>query len=228
MSDPRGKPKGGKTVKLFREDPPKPPSVARDVEATVVGGAPAGWEPEITDHDLEDPVPAEPAPPAEPETPPSGVSPPEPDRPLIEVEVRKVKNLATNARRPPPAYEIWTKNRVYNLDTTLTCIEVIELSSGRTDERHQLMGAQLVGGQKRRDDGNELSYPLPVPGTDAVFQRKDEKGRVRLVMTSKVTRVILHVQRVVVVADKAEHSWDQITSSRHVTHAMREFAAKEK
>jgi hypothetical protein len=228
MSDSRGKPKAGKTVKLFREEAPKPPSVARDAEATVVGGAPAGWEPEITDHDLEDPGPPPSPAPEEPPTPASSELPAEVDRPLIEVEVRKVKNLATHVRRPPPAYEIWTKNRVYNLDTSLTCVEVIELSNGRTDEKHQLLGAQLVGGQKHREEGNELSYPLPVPGTDAVFQRRDEKGRVRLVMTSKVTRVILHVQRVVVIADKAEHSWDQITSSRNVTHAMRDYAAKNK
>ncbi|MEZ4225864.1 MAG: hypothetical protein R3B13_33260 [Polyangiaceae bacterium] len=207
-----------KTVKMFQDEgdgrPPRPPSINRDSEATVVGSAPAGWgEPEITDHELDEPK--EPEKPAEPPR----AEPAE--RPLIEVEVRKVKNLATHARRPPPAYEVWTKNRVYNLDTSLICTEVIELSSGRTDEGHQLIGARLVGGQRRRDEGNELSYPLPVPGTDAVFQRKDAKGRVRLVMTSKVTRVILHVQRVVVVADNSEHTWDQITSSRHISDIIR-------
>ena len=224
MSKPSGKIKN-KTVKMFPEDaPPRPPTPNRDPETTVVGAAPAGWEPEITDHGLDDPS----EPHAVPESPASSKSQPQAERPPIEVEVRRVKNLATHAKRPPPAYEIWTKNRVYNLDTTLTCVEVIELSTGRTDKKHQLMGAQLVGGQKRRDEGNELSYPLPIPGTDAVFQRRDDKGRVRLVMTSKVTRVILHVQRVVVIADKSENTWDQITSSRQMTKAFLEAVEKAK
>lgn len=198
------KPTPGKTVRMFHSESEAP---QRDTESTIVGAAPVGWEPEITQSE---PAPEITAPTTTPHSSTMALS----DRPPIEVELRFVKNLATHARRPPPSYEIWTKNRVYNLDTALTCTEVIDLSSGASDEKHQLIGAQLVGGQRRSEDGNELSYPLPTPGTDAVFQKSDPKGRVRLIMTSKVTRVILHVQCVKVSSEKAEHTWDQITSSR--------------
>ncbi len=213
MSGSPIKPGPGKTVRLFPEGEgaPAPPAPSRDSESTVVGSAPLGWEPAITEGE-EPSAPSSPRAVHTPRTP--HTVPPQSDRPPIEVEVRYIKNLATHARRPPPAYEIWTKNRVYNLDISLTCTEVIDLSTGATDDRHQLIGAQLVGGQRRSDDGNELSYPLPTPGTDAVFQKPDPKGRVRLIMTSKVTRVLLHVQCVKVIPENAEHTWDQITNSR--------------
>ncbi len=206
MSKPRRP--GDKLTKTQRQFADVEPTIVGpppDVEPTLVGSAPVGWTPET------EPPPAVRVQ-AAPEPPP----PPE-SRPPVEVEVRSIKNPATLARRQLPTYELWTKNRVYNLDSTLSCIEVIDLASGRTDKKHTLLGAQLVGGQMRTSDGNELSYPLPTPGSDAVFQKLDAKGRVRLVMTSKVTRIILHVQLVRVIADESEVTWDHIASSRHGT-----------
>lgn len=204
--------KSGKLSKTQRQFPEEATIVGPppDVEPTLVG-APLGWAPEPeqpTAVQVEAPIP----PPAATEAPSEPVAEP---RPAVEVEVRTVKNPATLARRQLPTYELWTKNRVYNLDATMSCIEVIDLASGRTDKKHTLLGAQLVGGQMRTPDGNELSYPLPTPGSDAVFQKLDNKGRVRLVMTSKVTRVILHVQLVRVIADESEMTWDHIASTRH-------------
>jgi hypothetical protein len=136
-------------------------------------------------------------------------------RPQIEVEVRKVSSAASVARRTPPAYEVWTKNRVYALDATMTCIDVIDLASGQSDRRHPFIGGQLVGGQRRVHDSNELTFPLPTPSSEAVFQTRDAAGRVRLVVTSRVTRVILHVQVVKVAEQSRDTTWNQITSTRH-------------
>lgn len=144
--------------------------------------------------------------------PSSPVASPRVDRPPVEVEVRKLSPNA--ARRAPPAYEIWTKNRVYALDPTLVCTDVIDLATGQSDAKHPFLGGQLVGGQRRVNDNNELTFPLPTPGSEAVFQTLDMNRRARLVVTSKVTRVILHVQVVRVDERQKDDTWGAITSSR--------------
>lgn len=135
-------------------------------------------------------------------------------RPPVEVEVRRVSSAASVSRKAPPAYEIWTKNRVYALDGTMRCIEVIDLASGRTETKHPFVGSQLVGGQLHLDDSNELTFPLPTPGAEAVFQSVDAAGRPRLSLTSRVTRVLLHVQVVRVAEKQSDDTWDVIASSR--------------
>jgi len=147
--------------------------------------------------------------------PPERSSPtaaPRSERPQVEVEVRKLSPTA--ARRAPPAYEIWTKNRVYALDPTLVCTDVIDLATGQSDRKHAFLGGQLVGGQRRVEDNNELTFPLPTPGSEAVFQTYDANRRPRLVITSKVTRVILHVQIVRVAEKQKDDTWGAIASSR--------------
>lgn len=136
-------------------------------------------------------------------------------RPTIEVEVRRVSNVATRGRRVPTIYEIWTKNRVYALDAELKCIEVIDLSTGQSDSRHPFLGASVVGGQRKVKDANELTFPLPTPDAEAVFQVVTPNGRTQLMVTSKVTRVILHVQVVKLSPKQSEAAWDTITSSRN-------------
>jgi hypothetical protein len=135
-------------------------------------------------------------------------------RPPVEVEVRRISSTASVTRKAPPAFEIWTKNRVYALDSSLRCVEVIDLASGRTEVQHPFIGAQLVGGQMRVGDNNELSFPLPTPGAESVFQTTDPAGRPRLSVTSRVTRVLLHVQVVKVSEKQRDDTWDVITSSR--------------
>ncbi|MCC6898077.1 MAG: hypothetical protein IT377_03830 [Polyangiaceae bacterium] len=144
--------------------------------------------------------------------PSSPVASPRVQRPPVEVEVRKLSPTA--ARRAPPAYEIWTKNRVYALDATLVCCDVIDLATGQSDTKHPFLGGQLVGGQRRVNDNNELTFPLPTPGSDAVFQTLDASRRPRLVVTSKVTRVILHVQVVRVDERQKDDTWGAIASTR--------------
>ncbi len=132
-------------------------------------------------------------------------------RPALEVEVRKMSLEA--ARRMPRVYEIWTKNRVYSLDATLVCIEVIDLASGAARTTHPFVGARLVGGQLASERAHEVSFPLPAIGSEAVFQKHDQKSRIRLSVTSAVTRVILHMQRAVVPQEHRDAAWGRITQS---------------
>jgi hypothetical protein len=219
---------------------PKPPKPVRPSveESTMVGTAPPGWAEAIAQaqadadlaeglEDRTDPGQQHGATLIGPNTDFAVVSPTvpaaarvepvmsePPSRPPVEVEVRRVSSAASVSRKAPPAYEIWTKNRVYALDGTMRCVEVIDLASGRTETKHPFVGAQLVGGQLNVDDNNELTFPLPTPGAEAVFQTVDAAGRPRLSLTSRVTRVLLHVQVVRVAEKQSDDTWDVIASSR--------------
>lgn len=192
--------------------PPGPPSW--DDEATIVW-SPPDWI-DDTDEATHTLTPEGGAPLAEPtqreahavEAPGRG----EPQqRPAVEVEVRKMSLEA--ARRMPRVYEIWTKNRVYSLDAALTCIEVIDLASGAARAQHPFVGARLVGGQLNTERTHEVSFPLPAIGSEAVFQKQDHRNRIRLSVTSPVTRVILHMQRATVPQEQRDAAWGRITQS---------------
>jgi len=129
----------------------------------------------------------------------------------IEVEVRRLSGPAALGPHARRTYEIWTRNRVYSVDSRLECVEVIDLATGQSDPNHAFLGARLVGGQLRDDGSNELTFPLPTPGSEAVFQKQDDQRRIRLSVTSRVTRVILHVHRVKVGSDERDGAWGQIT-----------------
>ncbi len=144
-----------------------------------------------------------------PASSPRGSVPDGGPRPAVEVETRRVSAQSVQLTRL--AYEVWTKNRVYNLDGTMCCYEVIDLATGQSQEHHPFLGARLVGGQRRTGEDSELSFPLPVPGSDAVFQKNDENKGIRLAVTSAVTRVILHVHRVDVRAPERDQAWGKIT-----------------
>jgi hypothetical protein len=152
--------------------------------------------------------------PAREQTPPGGAPAEVGERPVIEVEVRKISSANVLAKRTQCVYEIWTKHRVYSLDAGLACVEVIDLASGHSEKSHPFLGARLVGGQGRGASGTELTFPLPTPGSEAVFQAIDAQRRIRLSITSKVTRVILHVQRVQVGSEQRDSTWDKIASTR--------------
>jgi hypothetical protein len=164
--------------------------------------SPPDWDPD-DDNTQTDPQP-EPVPPSVAEAP---------QRAAVEVEMRKISPQAVKHARI--AYEIWTRNRVYNLDASLQCFDVIDLATGTSNERHPFVGARLVGGQMRQGEHAELSFPLPAPGADAVFQKTDEQQRIRLAITSTVTRVILHVHQVEVRGPERDHTWGRITRTGH-------------
>lgn len=131
--------------------------------------------------------------------------------PPIEVEYIR----ETDASVSPTAavvLEIWTRNRIYHVDANLTCVAVINRSTGAPEEHHTLKGTRLTGGQRRSRStlAIEIVVPFPVPGTEAVFKHAGKRGA-QYGQTSTVERVILRVRKLVVGSTGAEPAWDEIT-----------------
>ncbi len=114
------------------------------------------------------------------------------------------------------AVEVWTENHVYAVDWEMTCIEVRSVVSKKIDSRHALLGARLTGGQKGTPADMELTYPLPRPGTEAVFERR-QGNNARFIRTSLVTRVILKLHVVAVTREKLNPAWNKITGAWKAT-----------
>lgn len=112
--------------------------------------------------------------------------------------------------RPYRALEIWTQNRVYVVDSTLTCIEVLDRKTGRQEQKHSVLGARLTGGQRQYGKTVHLARPFPVPGTEAVFESPERRRVAGL--TTKVERVVLRLQVTSFVTD-ASGAWDDVTSA---------------
>jgi hypothetical protein len=132
----------------------------------------------------------------------------EPNLGIEIVRVEEPPSLAPDDRWT--AVEIWTKNRVYHIDAAMACIGVVRRATGLRDDRSECLGARLGGGQARRGDVAELSHPLPMPGTEAVFELVDG-SRKKFLATSTVERVILRVGVVQVEPPRAEPTWKEIT-----------------
>lgn len=107
--------------------------------------------------------------------------------------------------------EVWTRNRIYIVDSALECIEVTDRRTGAAEPAHSLLGATLVGGQRKYAKTMHISRPFPVPGTEAIFVRDEKKSR-PAGLTSKVERVVLHVHIASVAMEKGDDAWDDVTS----------------
>ena len=107
--------------------------------------------------------------------------------------------------------EVWTRNRVYVIDSALECIEVNDRRTGSSETSHSLLGATLVGGQRKYSKTMHISRPFPVPGTEAIFVRPGKKAQ-PAGLTSKVERVVLHVHIASVAVDEGADVWDDVTS----------------
>ena len=106
------------------------------------------------------------------------------------------------------ALEVWTQNHVYGLDAGAVCRVVRDLGSTGEDREHPIVGARLLGGQRRGPGGRiaEVSFPLPKIGSMAVFATQVGKRR-SVSETSTVTRVVLR-QRVVALAQGEAPTWN--------------------
>jgi hypothetical protein len=114
---------------------------------------------------------------------------------------------------PYRALEVWTQNRVYFVDSTFLCVEVIDRRTGQADPKHSVLGTRLAGGQRKYGKTMHQAKPFPVPGTEAVFERPAARGRaVPASVTSKVERVVLHI-RVTSVVLQQQNPWDDVTSA---------------
>jgi hypothetical protein len=108
----------------------------------------------------------------------------------IEIQYR----LEGRGPRDETMLEIWTMNRIYRVDATMTCFAVLDRETGKLDATTKLVGSILSGGQARPDeDVVDIFYPFPVPGSAAFFKERDS---VRVVgRTSLVERVVLCVHK---------------------------------
>jgi hypothetical protein len=114
---------------------------------------------------------------------------------------------------PYRALEVWTRNRVYLVDSNFACVEVIDRKTGKPDPKNSVLGTRLVGGQRKYGKTIHQAQPFPVPGTEAVFEKTSSSGRaVPASVTSKVERVVLHI-RVTTVVLQQEDAWADVTSA---------------
>jgi hypothetical protein len=163
----------------------------------------------------EDPAPGEgsrPKPLGRPSEPP----PPKKRRgtPVLEVEVVHEHGPAPSTDRPWRTVEIWTRNRIYTLDSIMQCIEVMDRASREVVSDHPFLGMRLVGGQHREGERIELSYPFPRPGTEAVFELTGQSRRAgSFSRTSAVSRVVLRLHIVTVSPGYVIPTWEEITGS---------------
>ncbi len=125
------------------------------------------------------------------------------------IEVRFSEGTESYGPKGWSMLEISTQNRIYRLNASLVCVEVADKETKKPAAAHGLLGARLVGGQKREGEKLTLVHPFPVVGTEAVFEKRT-KDVVSLSTSSTVTRVVLNLRRVE--AGTGERaSWDQIS-----------------
>ena len=128
--------------------------------------------------------------------------------PFVEVEL--VYETGKPGMEPSQwrAFQIWTRNRIYSCDWTMTCIEVVDRKSGKQDQEHTLLGCRLSGGQVRQNDAIEVTYPCPRPGCEAVFEHPTRRG---YITTSTVTRVVMRLRVLTVPHQQVNPTWDDLT-----------------
>ncbi len=139
-----------------------------------------------------------------------------PEQPPFEVTFDRVTVdlSAPEHVSPLPTLEVWTANRIYMTDASLTCYEVIDRQSGASEPKHKFLGTRLNGGQRKYGKTLHTTKPFPVAGTEAVFTRPTSSGQPGAVhLTSRVERVVLHVRVTTLLLDNDDAFGD-------VTNAM--------
>ncbi len=119
------------------------------------------------------------------------------ERTVIEVDEIRERGGPALFSGPWRAIEIWTQNRIYGVEATMRCTEVVDRATGARQVDHPILGSSLLGGQKRDDAGSisSVCVPYPEPGTVAVFSAR-VGDRMKISETSTVTRVVLRQHRV--------------------------------
>ncbi|MCA9616925.1 MAG: hypothetical protein H6722_06845 [Sandaracinus sp.] len=132
----------------------------------------------------------------------------EPDLELEEIFERGSPGLLGD---PWCAVEVWTQNRLYGLDGALICRIVRDRRTNATQGDHPVVGARLLGGQRRDPSGRitHVAHPFPRRGMAAVFAT-GMGSRLRVSETSSVTRVVVRQRVVEVGADTPPPPWDAI------------------
>jgi hypothetical protein len=132
-------------------------------------------------------------------------------RALVEVECVDQSGQEMQQSESWPLFEIWTRNRVYHIDTTLVCVAVVTRATGAVEPTHPLRGARLTGGERRHKDSHHVDVylPLPAPGSEAVFRSDAGPQPGRFTKTSVVERVVLRLRGVRIAAPPGQ-PWDAL------------------
>ena len=138
-------------------------------------------------------------------------APPAEGQAAIEIEFVQQKGRAAVPQAMWGMADIFTKNRIYRVNSQLLCIEVIDRATGKSDPRHAMLGARMGGGQRREKGRVEIADPLPLPGMDVVFKQTDDKGG-KFGHTSRVERVVLRIRVCAFRVDDTQPVWQEITS----------------
>lgn len=117
------------------------------------------------------------------------------------------------------ALQLQTKNRIYDVDWGMRCFAIRDRVTGAANASSHLLGALLTGGQKRGDEGLELTFPVPRPGVSAVFE-VGEPPRLDYVTTSEIERVVLRLRVLSLGGEDAKSDEARKTWSR-ITHTLR-------
>jgi hypothetical protein len=109
-------------------------------------------------------------------------------------------------------FEIWTRNRIYHVDSSLVCSAVVTRTTGKPELAHPLKGARLTGGERRTKEAQltDIFYPLPSPGTEAVFRTDVKNGKGQFAKTSTVEKIVLRIRRVNVTSRADADAWDGV------------------
>jgi hypothetical protein len=130
--------------------------------------------------------------------------------PAVDIDLVYEHRSAPLPDQPWTFLEIWTRNTIYQLDSSLLCIEVIDQGTRRAIANHPLHGARLVGGQSRDGDAMELSHPFPRPGSEAVFEQSSGR-HVRFSQTSPVMRVVMRLRVLTVEPEQLLPTWEDVS-----------------
>lgn len=139
-----------------------------------------------------------------------------PAPPAPGIDVMLVHDEAENKsdRGPWRALDVYTRNRIYSVDASMTCVEVVERATGRAEANHPFLGARLTGGQRRENDVLEITFPYPLPGTEAVFQKGSGRNP-DFGTTSRVEQVVVRVRVLHAPLNGMAAAWERV--ARKVT-----------
>lgn len=124
------------------------------------------------------------------------------------IEIQLVHDAqGTGRNKPWRAAEVWTKNRIYGMDSLMVCYEILERGSGRPEPNHSMLGSRLGGGRLRSAEAVRFSYPFPLPGMEAMFTQGKKYG-----YTSMVERFVLRIRLLNTDAEEHPPTWEEIAS----------------
>ena len=137
-------------------------------------------------------------------------------QPTIDVTVVHEHGPPSIRDTPWRSMEVWTRNRVYTVDSNMICVEVINRATNKM-ESHAFVGARLTGGQRRGNGKVEISNPYPLPGTEAVFQIVKSAKKSQFGTTSRVERVVIRVRLTSVMLEDPTPAWEELSASHRLS-----------